>query len=356
MLTIHETYMRRCMELAILGAGHVAPNPLVGSVLVHNEKIIGEGYHKTYGEAHAEVNCIHSVRPADSHLIQRATLYVSLEPCSHWGKTPPCTDLILERKIPTVVIGCRDPFDKVNGRGIEKLKNAGVAVELNILEDECVELNKRFLTFQIRHRPYIILKWAQSANAKIANGNFSRVLISNEFTNRKVHKWRSEEAAILIGTNTALVDDPELTVREWKGKNPTRLVIDKDLSLPVSLKIFNENAQTIIFNTIKYEQAPHLFYYQVSGDVSMVRQIVHALSQLNIQSLLVEGGAQLLQSFIDEGMWDEARVITNEELIIDHGLASPELSHFKTMTNEKILSDHISVFRNAEQYENAGTS
>ena len=344
-LTTDEIYMHRCLELAKLGEGHVAPNPMVGAVLVHTEKIIGEGYHQTHGQAHAEVNCINSVNEENKDLISRSTLYVSLEPCVHHGKTPPCTDLILENKIPKVVVGCRDPFDKVNGKGIEKLKTAGVEVVTNILEKECIKLNKAFFTFHTKHRPYIILKWAQTANGKIANGNHSKVFISNEFTNRLVHKWRSEVTSILIGTNTALSDDPELTVRSWQGKNPTRLVIDMNLNLSKSLKIFNSQAYTIIFNAIKHNEQNNILYYQLTKGPNLIHQIINALYELNIQSVIVEGGAKTLQSFIDEKMWDETRIITNEQMTIEHGLAAPELSSFKQTHLENILTDKIHYYQ-----------
>jgi diaminohydroxyphosphoribosylaminopyrimidine deaminase/5-amino-6-(5-phosphoribosylamino)uracil reductase len=266
----------------------------------------------------------------------------------HHGKTPPCTDLILHNKIPKVVVGCRDPFDKVNGKGIDKLKNAGVEVVTNVLEKECIDLNKRFFTFYTKHRPYIILKWAQSSNERIASEDHSRVFITNEFTNRLVHKWRSEEASILIGTNTALHDDPELTVRSWMGKNPTRLIIDMNLNLANSLKIFNSQSYTIIFNAVKHEQYNNVSYYQLTNNSSLVHQIINALYQLNIQSVIIEGGAKTLLSFIDEKMWDEARVITNEELIIEHGLAAPELNHFKQTHSENILTDRIHYYQFAK--------
>ncbi len=232
--------MQRCLGLAKLGAGHVAPNPMVGAVLVYNDRIIGEGYHQQYGKAHAEVNCINSVKEDDIQLIEKSTLYVSLEPCAHYGKTPPCADLIIAKKIPTVVIACRDTYEEVNGRGIDKLKAANVNVIVGVLEKDAIELNKRFFTFYTKHRPYIILKWAQSNDGKIANADHSRVFISNEESNRLVHKWRSEEAAILVGTNTALYDDPELTTRLWTGNNPIRLVIDMEVKLPISLNCLME--------------------------------------------------------------------------------------------------------------------
>jgi diaminohydroxyphosphoribosylaminopyrimidine deaminase/5-amino-6-(5-phosphoribosylamino)uracil reductase len=359
--------MRRCLQLAKLGAGHVAPNPMVGAVLVHKNRIIGEGYHQKHGEAHAEPNCIGSVQEKDRHLISESTLYVSLEPCVHFGKTPPCADLIVKNKIPKAVIGCLDPFAEVRGKGIEKLKAAGVEVKI-ILENECREVNKRFIIFHEQHRPYIILKWAETTNGKIATsplaplnnwrGEQQRLFITNDFTNRLVHKWRSEEAAILVGTNTASMDDPRLTTRLWPGSSPVRLVVDMNLKLPPSLKIFDQHQPTMVFNTkIHSDQSKWLpthsslmerlevKYYQVTEDVSLVHQITNALHQLKIQSVIVEGGARLLQTFIDEGMWDEARIIKNEKLIINNGLAAPVLDNCEKISEEQLFSDHLEFFK-----------
>jgi len=346
--------MHRCLELAKLGAGYVAPNPMVGAVLVHDDRIIGEGYHQKYGEAHAEPNCIqHAIENGYGHLIPQSSLYVSLEPCVHFGKTPPCADLIIRSNIPKVIIGCRDPFKEVDsrlndavvqGKGIEKLKKAGIEVEFGILEKECKELNKRFLGFHTKHRPYIILKWAQTVNHKIAGQGSDRLYITNEFTNRMVHKWRGEEASILIGTNTALSDDPELTTRLWTGKNPVRLVVDMDLKLPPRLKIFDGHVRTIVFNKIKHEENGNLLFYRVTEDVSLVHQIINALYQLKILSVVVEGGTKLLQSFIDEGMWDEARVITNAELIVKSGLEAPQIVSAFKMSEKKIFTDKVEFF------------
>jgi diaminohydroxyphosphoribosylaminopyrimidine deaminase / 5-amino-6-(5-phosphoribosylamino)uracil reductase len=341
--------MHRCLELAKAGAGFVAPNPMVGAVLVFENRIIGEGYHRQYGGPHAEVNCVNSVNDEHRHLIEQSTMYVSLEPCAHFGKTPPCADLIIEKKIPHVVIACRDPFKQVDGKGVEKLQAAGVQVTMGVLEQEALHLNKRFITFFTQHRPYIILKWAQTANGKMAHeqgGN--RLLISNEFTNRMVHKWRSEEAAILVGTNTALFDDPSLTTRLWNGPDPVRLVIDMNLRLPSSLQLFNRKVKTIVFNSLRHEEHENLLYYQVTHDVNIVHQVVHALYQLKIQSVLVEGGAQLLQSFIDEGLWDEVRVITNNELTVPSGLAAPQLATGRLQQQESFFSDTINYFVNPQ--------
>jgi riboflavin-specific deaminase-like protein len=546
-MTSGEQYMHRCLQLAQLGAGSVAPNPMVGAVLVYENRIIGEGYHQKYGEAHAEPNCIASVKEEDWHLIPQSTLFVSLEPCAHFGKTPPCADLIIEKKIPRVVVGCRDPFFEVNGKGIEKLKAAGIEVELGVLEDECRELNKRFFTFHTLHRPYVILKWAQTLDGKISphltspnggrthaqpsldedsfqsanelstgefyweadpitykllknfvlenrsqptgaedflwqqlraeklegykfrrqhiignfivdfvclakklvievdglihqlpesqvsdeertmwlgmkgytvirftneeilfdvenalnkikqklkelpfaprktyepstkeNSNFQkgasisevsallspvggvgggRLLISNEHTNRLVHKWRAEEMSIAVGTNTALFDDPELTTRLSPGKNPIRIVVDMDLRLPKSLKLFNSKTPTIVFSTkehnlplekisLKALGEVGVGYYQVTEDVSLVHQIMNALYRMNIQSVLVEGGSYLLQSFIDEGVWDEARVITNEQLLIGAGLPAPVLKNDMLQSSERLFSDVIRTYKN----------
>lgn len=357
-MTIDQTYMHRCIELALKGAGSVAPNPMVGAVLVHNGQIIGEGWHERYGEAHAEVNCIQQAIQNDSEqLLPESTIYVSLEPCAHFGKTPPCSDLIIKHKIPKVVIGCRDPFVEVNGKGIEKLKAAGVETVVDVLKEECMELNKRFFTFHLQHRPYIILKWAQTGDGKIAPLNpppagggmntassVQRLLISNEFTNKLVHKWRSEEASILVGTNTALLDDPQLTNRYWPGKQPVRLVLDKELKLPSTLQLFNDAAKTIVFNTIKESTEGTIQYYRLSKDGNAVEQMVDALYQLNIQSVIVEGGAQLLQGFIDAGLWDEARVIENSYLKIEKGLNAPQIKHVVLQKIETIQTDTISYY------------
>lgn len=316
---------------------------MVGAVLVHEDRIIGEGYHQQYGKAHAEVNCINSVKEEDAPLIAQSTIYVSLEPCAHHGKTPPCADLIIAQNIQHVVIGCRDPFPQVNGKGIEKLLAAGIEVELGVLEKECIHLNRRFFTFNTQHRPYIILKWAQSANGLIAANN-TRTPISNEYTNRLVHKWRSEEASILVGTRTALLDNPALTARLWSGPDPIRLVVDKNLDLPETLQLFDKKIKTIVFNTLRHEEEGNLVYYQVAQDSSLVNQVIMALHRLKIQSVLVEGGARLLQSFIDEDIWDEARLIVNNDLDIPAGLPAPRLRNAHLQSHESLLSDTIRYY------------
>ena len=336
--------MQRCLQLAILGAGNTAPNPIVGAVLVHAGKIIGEGCHQQYGGPHAEVNCINSVADADKDLIEKSTLYVSLEPCSHFGKTPPCTDLVIANKIPEVVIGCRDSFAAVDGKGIERLMAAGIQVNVGILEKECRELNKRFFTFHEKHRPYVILKWAQSSDGRIAARGADRIFISNEITNRLVHQWRTEEAAILVGTNTVLLDDPALTARLWPGKDPVRLVIDKELKLPVHLKLFDGSVKTIVFNYIKQSATENLVYHRLNKEEGIPVQILSALYNMQLQSVMVEGGSKLLQSLIDEGFWDEARVITNSAMVIGEGLDAPVLKNEMELSEQKIENDVISYF------------
>lgn len=342
---IHEQYMSRCLDLAGLGAGYVAPNPMVGAVLVHENRIIGEGYHQQYGGPHAEVNCIRSVAENDRELISRSVLYVSLEPCAHFGKTPPCADLIIASKIPRVVIACRDPFPEVNGKGIERLRDAGVNVELGVLEREATELNKRFFTFHIRQRPYIILKWAQTSDRRIGYGTAQRMLISNEYTQRLVHRWRTEEAAILVGTSTAMLDDPSLTARFWPGNHPVRLVIDRSLKLPGSLNLFDRTVPTIVFNTIRNEERDGLFFVKLHEEKDLILQMMDELYTRKLSSVIVEGGAALISSFLRSGIWDEIRVIENTAMLAGEGLFAPDLPAVELMKEIQILTDRIRYFR-----------
>jgi diaminohydroxyphosphoribosylaminopyrimidine deaminase/5-amino-6-(5-phosphoribosylamino)uracil reductase len=384
--------MQRCLHLAKRGAGFVAPNPLVGAVLVFDDRIIGEGWHKQYGGPHAEVNAIHQAVQSGQIDLSQSTLYVSLEPCAHFGKTPPCTDLIIQYKIPKVVIGCRDPFKEVNGKGIEKLIAAGVEVEVGIMENECKNINKRFFTFHIEQRPYIILKWAQTTDGKMARlhptkkaspelhsqpslgsvasaggalesskskmffqnsesripltgGGGARLLISNEYSNRLVHQWRSEEAAILIGTNTALMDNPELTTRLWPGPSPIRLVVDMNLRLPTTLNLFDRKVKTIVFNIVKDEKSENLVYFKLNKEQDFIPQLLNALYELKIQSVLVEGGAKLLQSFIDGGTWDEMRIISNSSLEVQGGLASPVFENIIMVEEQQLLTDKVEIYK-----------
>jgi len=346
MMNLHETYMRRCLDLALLGAGSVAPNPMVGAVLVFENRIIGEGYHQQYGQAHAEVNCLNAVQKEDRHLISQSTLYVSLEPCAHIGKTPPCSNLIIHSQIPKVVIACQDPFPKVAGKGITLLQEAGIEVRVGILEQEALELNKRFIQFYQKQRPFILLKWAQTCNGKIAGIGHERLMISNDFTNRLVHRWRSEEAAILVGFNTALKDNPKLDNRYWKGKSPIRMVIDCDLSLPANLNLFDGSQRTIVFNQVQtLNQQNNLEYIQLNKEQKGIHQIMAIAYQLGIQSIMVEGGAKLHQAFIDQGFWDEARVICNEHLSIAEGLDAPILGEAELFQTTQIETDRIYYYQ-----------
>ncbi|MDP4252239.1 MAG: bifunctional diaminohydroxyphosphoribosylaminopyrimidine deaminase/5-amino-6-(5-phosphoribosylamino)uracil reductase RibD [Bacteroidota bacterium] len=343
---LHDAYMQRCFHLAELGAGYTAPNPMVGAVLVHEGRIIGEGYHQKSGEAHAEVNCLNSVRTGDRQFIPASTLYVSLEPCAHHGKTPPCVDLIIREKIPRVVIGCRDPFPEVDGKGIEKLLAHKVELIFPVLEKEAVACNRRFFVFHQQKRPYIILKWAATANHKIGGASAERLLISNDYSNRLVHQWRTEEAGILVGTQTALTDDPSLTVRLWPGKNPVRIVVDRNLRLPESLKIFDRSVPSVILNEKKDAQSENLIFKKINAHELFIPAILSALYSLNILSVLVEGGAKTLQSFIDSGLWDEARVITNNELEIPDGPEAPLLQKAVLLKTEDYYSDTIRYWKN----------
>jgi diaminohydroxyphosphoribosylaminopyrimidine deaminase/5-amino-6-(5-phosphoribosylamino)uracil reductase len=338
-------FMRRCFHLAELGAGYTSPNPLVGAVLVHNGMIIGEGYHEYYGGPHAEVNCLASVKSAQRHLIPDSILYVSLEPCVHHGKTPPCTDLIISEKIANVVIGCRDPFAEVNGKGIEKLRANDITVQFPVLEEEAKEINRRFFIFHTQKRPYIVLKWAESANHKMAGGQGEKMQISNQYSSRLVHKWRSEEAAIMVGTNTALIDNPELTNRFWTGKTPIRIVLDRQLRLPDNLKLFNGKEQTIILNNVSDLTAGKILFKKIDSELPITPSILKALHSLNILSVLVEGGAKLLQSVIYAEIWDEIRIITNRELVIDEGISSPDFRNAKLVSTETMGSDTISYYK-----------
>ncbi len=339
-----EVYMKRCLQLARQGSGYVAPNPMVGAVLVHNGRIIGEGFHEVYGGPHAEVNCLASVKKEDEKLIADAVLYVSLEPCAHFGKTPPCADLIIKHQIKEVVVGCLDPFPAVNGKGIDKLREAGTLVTTGIEEKSCREINKRFFTFQEKHRPYIILKWAQSKNGKIASSGEERLTITNDFSNRIVHKWRSEESAILVGTTTAMLDDPALTTRLWSGRHPVRAVIDMDKRLPQHLKLFNRKHPTIVFNTVDHIDDDNIFYYKVDRETPLIPQVINAFHELKLQSVIVEGGSMLLQSFIDAGIWDEIRTITNNELLVPDGLSAPDLPSAVCKDEFTLLTDTISIY------------
>jgi len=319
-------FMQRCLELALLGMGDVAPNPMVGCVIVHNESIIGEGYHQKYGEAHAEVNAIRSVKQTE--LLEQSTLYVSLEPCAHFGKTPPCSDLIIQHRIPRVIIGTIDRFAKVAGKGIERMQNAGIEVEVGVLEEECRELNRRFFTFHEKKRPYIILKWAQTLDGFIDTDRTETEhpsWITNALAKRLVHKQRSEESAILIGTNTAEFDNPSLTVREWIGNQPVRLVIDRHGRLDVGLHIFDQKAPTWVFTGVEQPDRENLKMIRLHPEQNVIPQLLTELYHRNILSVIVEGGSQLLNSFLELGLWDEAFVYTGNQFF-GKGVEAPHIS------------------------------
>lgn len=320
--------MRRCIELAKCGFGTASPNPMVGAIIVHNGKIIGEGWHRRCGEAHAEVNAVNSVK--DKSLLKESTIYVSLEPCAHVGRTPACADMLIREGIPRVVVGSIDPFEKVAGKGIEKLKNAGVDVKIGILKQECDWLNRRFFTYHTKRRPYIILKWAQTADGFIDNIRTDcqqkPLKITNVHFDRLVHRWRTEEDAILVGTRTALLDNPQLTARLWSGRNPVRVCIDCELKVPTSSKIFDDQAKTIIINGSKEGTNENLIFCKANFSENIVPQILDILYRHEIQSVIVEGGSQTLNSFISNGLWDEARIFTSNNKI-GTGVEAPHLDH-----------------------------
>jgi diaminohydroxyphosphoribosylaminopyrimidine deaminase/5-amino-6-(5-phosphoribosylamino)uracil reductase len=337
-----EFYMQKCLELACKGIGNVSTNPMVGSIIVCNNEIIGEGYHQQYGSAHAEVNAIASVQ--DKSLLRKSTLYVNLEPCTHFGKTPPCSDLIIDQKIQKVVIGCKDAFSKVSGKGIEKMQNARIEVVVGVLEKESRELNKRFFSFHEKKRPYITLKWAESKDGFIAPYNQNEPFWMTSSESKKLtHKWRAEEDAILVGRITAEKDNPSLTVREEKGNNPIRIVIDKSLKLSKNLNVFNAEAKTIIFNEIKSDNSPH-HYIKISPN-NLINNVLKELYKQDIQSIMIEGGAITLQSFINANTWDEARIFTTKKELIN-GVKAPEITG-ALREKTKIGNDHLKILHNA---------
>ena len=318
--------MQRCLELAVKGIGNVAPNPMVGCVIVCDGEIVAEGYHEQYGSGHAEPNAIKQVSDA---ILKKSTLYVTLEPCSHHGKTPPCADLIISKGIKKVVIGNLDSNPLVSGRGIQKLKEAGIEVEYRVLDKECKELNKRFFTFHEKKRPYIILKWAQTQDGFISRIPLPKNKEDNWITGKEskdlVHQWRGEESAILIGYNTALVDNPLLTTRLVEGKNPVRLIIDKNLDLPHNLNIFNNDSKTIVFNSIKSSDDDNIRYVRIDFQ-NMIQEILNECYVLNISSVIIEGGTKTINEFIQKNTWDEARLFVNPNKVFKQGIAAPVIS------------------------------
>ena len=346
-----ELYMQRCLELAQLGMGNVSPNPMVGCVIVSNNRIIGEGYHQQYGQAHAEVNAVNQVlrqygEQADA-LLADATAYVSLEPCAHFGKTPPCADLLIRHRIKKVVIGNRDPFPDVDGKGIERLENAGITVVSGVLEKEASMVNRRFFTRISKQRPYVILKWATTANGFFAPKNTIQQWISGPLAKILVHKWRTEEDAILIGSQTAIADNPQLSSREWPGKNPIRILIDRKLKVPQSGNLYNGHAKTIIFNELKTEVAGNIHYIQMEDmQYYLPQKIAFQLYLMDIQSVIIEGGANILNQFIQGNLWDEARVFTSGTSWLE-GIASPQISG-NISEQYQIDQDQLTIYQNTQ--------
>jgi diaminohydroxyphosphoribosylaminopyrimidine deaminase/5-amino-6-(5-phosphoribosylamino)uracil reductase len=347
-VNIHEKYIKRCIELAQNGLGTTYPNPMVGSVIVYENQIIGEGWHKKAGEPHAEVNAVRSVK--DKSLLKKATIYVSLEPCSHFGKTPPCCDLIIANQIPNVVVGTVDPNEKVAGKGILKLIEAGANVTVGVLEDECNELNKRFFTFHQKKRPYIILKWAESqdgflAPEKTISQDRKPIWITNTYSRQLVHKWRTEEQAILVGTQTAIDDNPKLNARDWSGNNPVRVVIDRENKIDQNSFIFDDTVKTIIFsNENKKISTTNTQFEVIDFSKNIIPEILDVLYKNQIQSIIIEGGRQTLQSFIDENVWDEARIFVGKPSF-GNGTKAPIISR-KNNSKITILSDELIQIRN----------
>lgn len=339
-VTTDERFMLRTMELAQLGIGTVSPNPRVGCVIVADGRIIGEGWHQKYGEAHAEVNAVHSV--ADQTLLKDSTVYVNLEPCSHFGKTPPCADLLIQHQVKKVVISNLDVNPLVAGKGIEKLRSAGIEVLTGMLEQKGEDLNQRFFTFIKKKRPYIILKWAQTADGFLARSNFDSKWISNQYSRQLVHKWRSEEDAVLVGTSTAAYDNPSLTVRDWSGRNPKRIVIDRFLRLPETLHLFDQSVDTICYNLVKQEEKSHLVFAKLS-EKDFIKDLISDLYARNIQSVIVEGGAQTIQLFLAGGWWDEARVFTSRQIFAG-GVKAPSIEA-RIDKSDLVLDDELLIYK-----------
>lgn len=357
-MTTHETYIKRCLQIAKNGLGSTRPNPMVGAVIVHNNKIISEGFTSTYGGNHAEVNAINAVE--DQSLLTKSTIYVTLEPCSHYGKTPPCSDLIIRHQIPNVVIGCIDDNPEVAGKGIAKLKASGCNVTVGVLEVECKIHHQRFFTFHNKKRPYIILKWAETADGFIApltRDEQQPVWITNQYSRQLVHKWRAEEQAILVGTNTVIEDNPSLTVRDWTGENPIRVVLDKYMKLGENYNVFDDEAETVVISStlgarsskFKKESTKqeinslNIEYIDWNLKTAIAKQICDTLYHRNINSIIIEGGAKTLQTFIDEGLWDEARIFIGKPEFYE-GIKTPKIvGHL--ISEHHILNDQLKIYK-----------
>ncbi|WP_233901047.1 bifunctional diaminohydroxyphosphoribosylaminopyrimidine deaminase/5-amino-6-(5-phosphoribosylamino)uracil reductase RibD [Tenacibaculum piscium] len=359
-----EKYIKRCLQLAKNGIGTTRPNPSVGAVIVYQNKIIGEGFTSPYGGNHAEVNAINSVKEKDKTLLKDATIYVTLEPCSHFGKTPPCADLIVENQLSKVVIGCLDTNSLVAGKGIERLKNAGIKVTVGVLENQCKKHHKRFFTVQNKKRPYIILKWAETTDGFIAplkRNEQKPVWISNPYSQQIVHKIRSKEHAILVGTNTVIQDNPSLTVRSWSGNNPVRIILDKNLRIPLNVTVFDKKVKTIILTekrtkkqkeqaeVLSEEKKETIIYEYINfSSKKIATQICDVLQKHKIQSVIIEGGTKTLQTFIDENIWDEAQIFIGEEISFGKGVKAPKLSAEKIQLTKKedIKNDVLKIYTN----------
>jgi len=342
--------MQRCLELARGGLGKTAPNPMVGAVVVHNGTILGEGYHREYGGPHAEVHAIAAVR--ERWKLSESTLYVNLEPCVHQGKTPPCTDLILKEKISSVIIGTADPFDEVAGKGIAKLRSRGCHVEVGVLKEECRDLNRRFFTFHEKKRPYIILKWAQTADGFIDVNRMPGAInrptwITSEKLRMLVHKWRTQESAIMVGTQTAVKDNPQLNVRDWHGRNPVRIVLDQDLALPAHLNLLDNSQETIVINEITEKTKGKTQYWRFRFDDLLLDQLMGRLYQENLQSILVEGGQHMLQSFIGKNLWDEARIFTGRQFF-GEGVPAPRIKKPSDLMTTHVGKEVFHCFKNPD--------
>lgn len=338
----HEIYMRRCVDLAQKALGQTYPNPLVGCVIVHNNEIIGEGFHEKAGCAHAEINAINSVK--NKALLKESTIYVSLEPCAHFGKTPPCANKIVETGFKKVVIGTLDAHDKVNGKGKQIIEDAGIEVISGILEKECRELNRRFFTFHQKRRPYLILKWAESGDGFL-DQDFKPTQIGNALTRQFVHQLRSEEHAILVGTNTALTDNPSLTTREIVGRNPVRILIDFDLKVPAHFNLYNDEAETLVFNAVKNSVERNITFIKIKRE-NFIENLMEKLSEQQIQSVIIEGGRFTLQQFIGQNLWDEAIIIKNENLHLIHGTKAPVFD-FEKFETKQFRDNRIEFYKNS---------
>ncbi|MDC0254278.1 bifunctional diaminohydroxyphosphoribosylaminopyrimidine deaminase/5-amino-6-(5-phosphoribosylamino)uracil reductase RibD [Bacteriovoracales bacterium] len=341
-MNFDQEMIERCLVLAEKGRGFASPNPMVGSVVTHNNKIIGEGFHQKFGGPHAEVNAINSVK--DMSLLKESTVYVNLEPCAHFGKTPPCADLLVNSGVKRVVIGCIDSFSEVSGKGIEKIKNAGIDITVGVLENKCLDFNKRFFLFHREKRPFIILKWAESKDGLLSPANQEKgkpLWMTGKESKTLVHRWRTEEDAIMVGTNTAIMDNPSLTARLWKGRNPLRVVIDRELKIPKEASLLDGQVKTLVFTEKKRDSEENVDFVKVSS--VQLKDLLTELYKRGVQSLIVEGGKRLLESFISEGIWDEARIFV-APISLNTGVKAPSLGE-ESLSQQVIGADTLSIYK-----------